>query len=379
MFNGAKLKETRMVYGYSRKQLAEQLKITEQAIGQYENGIIQPKFNILVKLNDIFGVSRKYFFSEANYQVLNIENQIAFRNSDRFQRSKVEFEKYYLSELHHYLTIFSKKVSLFLNHLSDIKELVVEDFANHTDDQIEKIALKVRKKLKLSENRHLLTILEQNGVIVLEKNFLNKTDACSVWINKVPYIILSSEQKSFVRRNFDLAHELGHLILHANREINQLEKKEFDLLEAQANLFASHFLLPREEFLKDLQEIKGHISNPDAYISLKQKWKVSIAVLAYRAFKENEMTYQQFRYFNISLNKKNYKTIEPLDLDFTIIRPLRLKKMFEFIFENQLVNLNTFLDTHGLRVKNLAIKFNMEEEFFRKYLERDNVVLDFKF
>jgi len=76
MFNGAKLNDTRMVYGFSRKQLAEKLQISEQAIGQYENGIIQPRLDIIMKLNDIFGVSRKYFFTAVNYPILNIEQHI---------------------------------------------------------------------------------------------------------------------------------------------------------------------------------------------------------------------------------------------------------------------------------------------------------------
>lgn len=148
-----------------------------------------------------------------------------------------------------------------------------------------------------------MTLFEQNGIIILEKSFYNKTDACSVWIEDAPYIILGSQQKSFVRRNFDLAHELGHLILHANRNINTLDKKEFDLLETQANHFASCFLLHRVEFLADLSHIKNNISNPDAYIELKKKWKVSIAAMGYKAFKGSEMTYQQYRYFNILFKK----------------------------------------------------------------------------
>ena len=48
MFNGAKLKYIRMVYGLSRKELAGKLNVTEQAIGQYETGIITPKIDFLL-------------------------------------------------------------------------------------------------------------------------------------------------------------------------------------------------------------------------------------------------------------------------------------------------------------------------------------------
>jgi len=380
MFNGAKLKYIRMVNGFSRKELADKLNVTEQTIGQYEAGVIgDPRVEILLRLNNLFGVSNKYFESVPSMPLLDIESNIAFRNSDREQRTKVEFEKYYLSDVHGYLKIFSENVNFFLNHLSLVKDKLVKDYVDFENDDIESIASRAREMLDINTNDGLLTMFERNGIVVLEKPFLKKTDACSVWIEGVPYIILGSQKKSLVRRNFDLAHELGHLILHANRDINTLDKREFDILEAQANHFASCFLLPREIFLKDLSIIKNNISNPDAYIELKNKWKVSIAAMGYSAFKESEMTYQQYRYFNILLNKKKYKQIEPLDRELLIIRPTRIQKMFEFIFENNIMNLNSFLDEHGLSSKGVAKKFNLGEAFLRQYLDNKDNIIEFKF
>lgn len=103
MFDGEKLKYSRMVRDFSRKELAEKLGIPEQAIGQYETGAISPKFDVLVKLNELFGVSNKYFLNVNPIQVLNFESNIAFRNSDREQRGKIEFEKYFLSDIHGYM------------------------------------------------------------------------------------------------------------------------------------------------------------------------------------------------------------------------------------------------------------------------------------
>ena len=379
MFNGTHLKYIRMVCGFSRRELADELGVTEQAIGQYEGGIIVPKVDVRIRLNDLFGLSNEYFSTVLPMPLLDIENNIAFRNSDREQRSKVEFEKYYLSDIHGYLKIFSEKVNFFLNNLNEVKQRVVIDFAMLEEDEIEIIATNVREMLNIHTNENLTTSFERQGIVVLEKTLLNKTDACSVWIDDVPYIVLGSQQKSHVRRNFDLAHELGHLILHANRDINTLDKKAFDQLEAQANHFASCFLLPSVPFLTDLNRIKHNISNPDAYIELKKKWKVSIAAMGYRAFKESVMTYQQYRYFNILLNKKKYKIIEPLDQEFLINKPLRIQKMFEFIFENDIMNFKKFLGDQGLSSKGLANKFNLDHEFFRQYLNNNDNIIAFKF
>ncbi len=45
---------------------------------------------------------------------------------------------------------------------------------------------------------------------------LKKIDAFSVWYDAKPYIFLSSDKGSNVRTRFDMAHELGHLIMHAD-------------------------------------------------------------------------------------------------------------------------------------------------------------------
>ncbi|MGV8982353.1 ImmA/IrrE family metallo-endopeptidase [Clostridium sp.] len=43
-----------------------------------------------------------------------------------------------------------------------------------------------------------------------------------------------------VKRNFDAAHELGHIILHSKlSNIKELSNEEFKKLEVEANSFAS--------------------------------------------------------------------------------------------------------------------------------------------
>ncbi|MGC4441969.1 ImmA/IrrE family metallo-endopeptidase, partial [Streptococcus suis] len=63
--------------------------------------------------------------------------------------------------------------------------------------------------------------------------------------------------KSAVRHNFDLAHELGHLLLHNQVDFEELSKEELEEKEKEANQFASYFLLPRKQFLMDFVNIVG--------------------------------------------------------------------------------------------------------------------------
>ena len=63
MFYGEKLSSLRELNGLSRKDLADQLSITEQAVWQYETDSILPRIEVLNQLRSLFHVDTKYFFS----------------------------------------------------------------------------------------------------------------------------------------------------------------------------------------------------------------------------------------------------------------------------------------------------------------------------
>ncbi|WP_439333717.1 ImmA/IrrE family metallo-endopeptidase [Staphylococcus warneri] len=93
----------------------------------------------------------------------------------------------------------------------------------------------------------------------------NDVDAYSFWSNiNIPFIILGSNKGVAVRRNFDIAHELGHLILHRNIQFDMLSNEEYKDLENEADIFASELLLPEEKFTKDFMMLNKK-SNPDYF------------------------------------------------------------------------------------------------------------------
>ena len=51
------------------------------------------------------------------------------------------------------------------------------------------------------------------------------------------------------RIRFDLAHELGHILLHPwSESLEMIMREEVKMREKQANMFASAFLLPADDF-----------------------------------------------------------------------------------------------------------------------------------
>ncbi|RIX85558.1 ImmA/IrrE family metallo-endopeptidase, partial [Staphylococcus aureus] len=204
-----------------------------------------------------------------------------------------------------------------------INECSVDD--NDKFEFITNLAYWVRKKIMDTDsNRHLLLNLEKFGVLIFEKSIDPDADAYSVWTNdEQPIIILGKNKNITARRNFDLAHELGHLLLHKDVEFVQLSRMEYKEKEKEADLFAGAFLLPEAEFKKDFSMI-SKVSNPDSYIVLKEKWLVSVQAMAIRAKHLDLLSEQQYRYFWMSINKKKYKYFEPLDDIIPISKPAKI-------------------------------------------------------
>src|SRR5438094_162699 len=69
-----------------------------------------------------------------------------------------------------------------------------------------------------------------------------EVDAFSMWHGETPFVFLNTK-KSCERSRFDAAHELGHLVLHRHG-VPQGQQAE-----AEANAFASAFLMPRASVL----------------------------------------------------------------------------------------------------------------------------------
>ncbi|HEM2008265.1 TPA: ImmA/IrrE family metallo-endopeptidase, partial [Listeria monocytogenes] len=227
---------------------------------------------------------------------------IAYRAEDREVRKKTKMETTFINFVSYFLDKFENRLNLPVSTITLLRNESIQLYNLATDNNnkllnLEIIAEKARKTLDIQTNADLLYKLELSGIYVLEKNMGASIDAYSTWTNQEkPFIILGNKKKSAVRRNFDLAHELGHLLLHYKIDMDSLTKDEHKKIEKEANDFAAFFLLPKEQFLKDFSIIKKK-SNPESYLDLKMKYMVSIGSLEYRAYKLGLLTFEENRYF----------------------------------------------------------------------------------
>lgn len=61
--------------GYSQEELAEKIGVSKGAIGMYETDKRQPKYDILIKLADLFNVTTDYLLSHNNDSHSNTVNE----------------------------------------------------------------------------------------------------------------------------------------------------------------------------------------------------------------------------------------------------------------------------------------------------------------
>ncbi|MCQ4087867.1 ImmA/IrrE family metallo-endopeptidase [Saccharibacillus sp. JS10] len=383
MFIGENLTNLRIMHGYSRNQLSEKLGVTEQTIWQYENGYTSPKIQIVNELKRIFDVKSKYFYEKDMLlksnrpTAVNVAN-IAYRSKILNTVSKSQSEAKHIEYLDVFIDYITTKINMPLLKIIQLREKIIEYLSESTEDrliQIQKAAAIARKLLDLppDHNNNLLFAIEKSGIFVFEKAIGPDIDAYSLWTQEDrPYIILGNLKYSAARRNFDIAHELGHLLLHYRLEFSNLSRQEHKNIENEANTFACAFLIPEEEFSKDMKHII-RITNPDSYLELKKKWKTSLQVLGYRAAQLGLMPPKEHRNFYAALHRKGYLKLEPLDQHITVQKPMKMKSIIDLVVRKNIIDMRKMLDRDWKANIEFFHKLTgIEFKFFNSYLVNEN-------
>lgn len=271
---------------------------------------------IVNDLKSIFNVKSKFFYKSdvlnrycepSNIPVMNI----AYRSKIKNVISKTQAEAKHIEYLDSFVNYLTTKLSLPTQRIIQLRDEVINYLNTTSDDrevQISTVAEIARSKLGFRDdtNDDLMFLVEKSGIFIFEKAIGEEIDAYSLWTNSDrPFIILGNMKRSSVRRNFDIAHELGHLLLHYKVEFTNLDTKEHKNIENEANLFAGAFLLPKKSFLQDMETV-SRVTNPDAYLDLKKKWKTSLQVLGYRAANLGILDSKNHRNFYAALHRKDY-------------------------------------------------------------------------
>lgn len=167
-------------------------------------------------------------------------------------------------------------------------------------------AQRLRAEWKLGSDPlpNSVQLAESRGVRVLSlPDGPADVDAFSLWEGDRPYVFLST-MKTPERSRFDLAHELGHLVMHAG--LSSADENERDA-EREADQFAAEFLMPRAA----LQASVRREPSIDAILRSKGRWGVSAMALVYSCHKAGLLSDWSYRRSCTELAKRGYRTGEP--------------------------------------------------------------------
>lgn len=379
-FNGDRLRTARTYRSMTLAELGDLINLSKQALSLYENNKGNPDFSTVIELSKALRFPTKYFFQKKNIET--ISGSTYFRSltsttkkSRAAEIAKVEFIGALYEALYQYITFPSLNLPMV-----GIDSKSLEDY------EIEEIAYLVRNLWGLENNpiTDLQHVLEENGIIVIGSNLTDrKIDAYSQILNIDNYetyiIVLSIGKKGKSRINFDLAHELGHIMLHPwTEDIETLSNEEFKERERQANKFASSFLLPEETFSIDCERYPTEL---EYYKKMKSKWEVSIQAMLYRANDLEIISNNQFQYLMRQVSQRGWRKKEPGDSPHVLNENI-FKIAIDFLLENE-YSKKDIIDifekaTVSLFSNEIEELLNLPEDYFTINEKKENKIIELK-
>ena len=354
-FVPARLVSARAARGLKQNQLAIEIGRSAGLISKWENETYghSPDNHDLERLTGVLKVQPQWFFKPlADGQSASFFRSL--RSELAGARERTAAKLLFLHE------IFAALESRIEFPTVDIPEIVGPDeYRNLGFDQIDQIANRVREYWGLGDDPidDLMTIIENAGVIVGDDYLVSaKLDGVSRWFNDRPVILLAKDKDTGVRRRFDAAHELGHVILHRHVTKHQLVE-DWRLIEDQAMAFASAFLMPDSSFAHAVRDF-----SLEGLANLKPTWKVSVAAMIMR-LKRLELigdTERQnlWKYYSY----RKWRGNEPHDELIDIESPLNLRSAIEMLIEDGAAETSDFVTSTGLLADDIASLTGVERE-----------------
>lgn len=260
VLNPARLEFSRRLAGFSSAiELATVMGVHKTTVWNWQNGRSSPHRSTLEVLANELGVPTSFLTDPVPLPELR---GAFFRAPSRSRRAMFgRFESY------------ASLVGLMGLHLFGSRAVhheVVQPAAMPPSA----MASRVRTMLSLGETPipSVVGLAEHLGVMVVYAPRGDQiTDAFSARVGTVPVIVLSPDKGDYYRQRFDVAHELGHLLLHSMNESKSRRE-----VEAEADAFASALLFPRSASSMGLLRRAVMDSSLNSLSAMQDTWGYSV-------------------------------------------------------------------------------------------------------
>lgn len=334
-FNGERLTMARQLAGLKKSHLASLIEMSPASVTAWESGTKQPNRATVAKLALALHVEPQFFgggapqrINKPHFRSLRSTPQIARDGAYAFGQSVAE-------------------IADMLENAVEFPTVSLPDIPIDSESSLltpEEAAREARKFFDISPGpiQHVVRQVERSGVVVVfSEPGMAAIDAYSFHSTARPVIVLNPVKDDYYRQRFDVAHELGHLIMHHDPEPGG------KIAEAQANRFASEFLMPAAEISKYLPSSTAGKAWAQL-ADLKEYWGVSLAALLFRARSLDIMSDVSYRNAMIRMSQNGWRRAEPGRIS-TVEMPSMLPRAKELLSDSG-IDATTFLSGSGFPV-----------------------------
>jgi Zn-dependent peptidase ImmA (M78 family)/transcriptional regulator with XRE-family HTH domain len=327
LFDGARLTLARQLAGLRKSDIAALIDMTPTAVAGWESGAKRPTAVTVAKLALALCVDPGFF-------AMRPGNVAAVSATPHFRslRSTTQLAR---DQAFAYGQLAVDIAASLERHVeyphADMPSFPVEiEPADHARDEPERAARHVRTQWGMGHGPapHLVRLLENHGALVVFSPLqAASVDAYSFDSRLRPVVVLNPVKRDYYRQRFDVAHELGHLVMHTDAEPGGRT------VEDQANRFAAEFLMPAAEIRDQLPAVMNAAAW-QTLARLKEHWGTSIQALLYRARRLGTLPEVSYRNAMNTLATRGWRRNEP-GLITVLEQPSLLPRALELLTAEQ--------------------------------------------
>lgn len=298
LFNGERLTMARQLAGLKKSHLATLIEMSPASVTAWESGAKQPNRATVAKLALALHVAPQ-FFGGGSPPKVNKPHFRSLRSTPQIAQDEAEAYGRFVAE-----------VAGMLENAVEFPAALLPDLPVDPDEHTmtpEAAAREAREFFGIAPGpiQHAVRLAERAGVIVVfSEPGVAAIDAYSLHTATRPIIILNPVKDDYYRQRFDVAHELGHLLMHHDAEPGG------KVAEDQANRFAAEFLMPAEEIAPLLPSSTAGRAWAQL-AELKEHWGVSLAALLYRSRTLGIMGDVSYRNAMVRMSQNGWRRAEP--------------------------------------------------------------------
>lgn len=284
----------RLSRGYTQKELASRLSNLNQSnLSKAEKGLLTISSETLKNISDVLKYPIDFFYQE--------ELKTPF--SSIYFRKRSTIPQKFLDKIFTDVKIVLKSIDYLF---ADIE---LKEYERYTFDLTaqgwtpEAVATRMREIMKIPSGpvQFLVTKLEEEGIIVYFYDSPHeKFDGLTSYTDKGFPVILVNKKMPNDRIRFTLAHEFFHLIAHIPCDVEPWRD-----VEAEANQFASEFLMPEKDCSFELQSVTFN-----KLTMLKAYWGISKAAIIRKAKTIHAISESTYTYLMVELGRRNERKNE---------------------------------------------------------------------